>query len=42
MLFRPFKVYIFLLRFTRKVDLAMFVPIWVCPYERLDLKNYIS
>jgi len=36
--FRPHKVYIFLIRITSRVDLAM--P--VCPDERRDLGNYKS
>jgi len=36
--FRPHKVYIFLIRITCRVDLAMSV----CSYERWDLGNYKS
>jgi len=36
--FRPRKVYIFLIRITSQVGLAMSV----CPYERWDLGNYKS
>jgi len=36
--FRSHKVYIFLIRITSRVDLAMSV----CPYERCDLGNYKS
>jgi len=36
--FRPHKEYIFLIRISSRVDLAMSV----CPYERRDLVNYTS
>jgi len=44
--FRPHKEYMFLIRITSRVDLAIsvcpFVPLSVCPYKRCDLGNYKS
>jgi len=40
--FRPHKVYLFLIRITSRVDLAMSVCLSVCPDERWHLGNYKS